>query len=209
MTVATAINSGHGLSALACIGLLKTIILNNELSLTYLFYTEQRNSLSLIYLFLNKDKMLTTLPDITLSTTGGELNLSKLKAKYLVLYFYPKDDTPGCTLESQDFNRHYATLTKLGAVVYGVSRDKLASHDKFKDKFAFSFELISDADATLCDYFKVLTLKKNYGKEYLGIDRSSFLFKHGTLIKEWRTVKVDEHVVDIIKTIEADEKTGA
>ena len=142
------------------------------------------------------------LPNVTFPTTAGEVNLTQITATYLILYFYPKDNTPGCTLESQDFNHHYDRLTQLDALIYGVSRDSIQSHTQFKNKCALRFELISDANQILCQHFKVLKLKKNYGKTYTGIERSSFLFAQGKCIQEWRNVKVDGHVAQVIQAIE-------
>ncbi len=141
------------------------------------------------------------LPDFTLSTTQGEVKLSEVETPYLVVYFYPKDNTPGCTLEGQDFAKHFKKFSKLGASVYGVSRDSLKSHDKFKCQFEFPFALISDPEEKLCQHFEVMKMKKLYGKEYLGVDRSTFLFKGGKLIKEWRNVKVTGHVEEVLEAI--------
>ena len=142
-------------------------------------------------------------PDAKLQTTGGKtLRLHDLKGKYAVLYFYPKDDTPGCTLEGQDFRDQHSQLKKLKAEVYGVSRDSLASHEKFKAKFKFPFELISDEDEKLCSLFDVIREKSLYGKKYMGIDRSTFIFdKDGVLRKEFRNVKVKGHVDEVIEEI--------
>ncbi len=124
-----------------------------------------------------------------------------VNAKFIVFYFYPKDDTPGCTLEAQGFRDHYAEFVKLGACIYGVSRDSDKSHEKFKCKYELPFELISDPEEKLCQHFDVMKLKKLYGKEYVGIDRSTFLFANGKLLKEWRGVKVPGHVEAVLEEI--------
>lgn len=142
-------------------------------------------------------------PDAELPTTGGKtIRLRDLKGKYTVLYFYPKDNTPGCTLEGQDFRDRYSQFKKLKAEVYGVSRDSLAAHEKFKAKFEFPFELISDADEKLCRLFDVIREKSLYGKKYQGVDRSTFILdKEGVLRKEFRGVKVKGHVAEVIEEI--------
>ncbi len=133
-----------------------------------------------------------------LCTPEQKIKLSDFKGKKLILYFYPKDNTPGCTTEGQDFQ---ATLTKFkraGAIVFGVSRDSLSSHNKFKEKFNFKFELISDPDEALCKLFDVIKMKNMYGKKVRGIERSTFLIdEKGVLRKEWRKVKVKEHVEEV------------
>lgn len=142
-------------------------------------------------------------PDAELQTTGGKaLRLHDLKGQYTVLYFYPKDDTPGCTLEGQDFRDQHARFKKLKAAVYGVSRDSLASHEKFKAKFKFPFELISDPDEKLCQLFDVIREKSLYGKKYMGVDRSTFILdQDGVLRKEFRSVKVKGHVDEVLEEI--------
>jgi peroxiredoxin Q/BCP len=142
-------------------------------------------------------------PDTKLQATSGKsLRLHDLKGKFAVLYFYPKDDTPGCTLEGQDFRDRAGEFKKLKTTVYGVSRDSLASHEKFKAKFKFPFELISDADETLCRIFDVIREKSLYGKKYLGVDRSTFIFdEDGVLRREFRGVKVKGHVDEVIEEI--------
>ncbi len=142
-------------------------------------------------------------PDAELQTTGGKaLRLHDLRGKNVVLYFYPKDDTPGCTLEGQDFRDRHAEFKKLKTVVYGVSRDSLASHEKFKAKFKFPFELISDPDEKLCQLFDVIREKSLYGKKYMGVDRSTFILdQDGVLRKEFRSVKVKGHVDEVLEEI--------
>jgi peroxiredoxin Q/BCP len=142
-------------------------------------------------------------PDTKLQATAGKtFRLHDLKGKFAVLYFYPKDDTPGCTLEGQDFRDRDGEFKQLKTAVYGVSRDSLASHEKFKAKFKFPFELISDEDETLCKIFDVIREKSLYGKKYLGVDRSTFILdQDGVLRREFRGVKVKGHVDDVIEEI--------
>ena len=130
-----------------------------------------------------------------LATSGVELRLSELKGKQVVLYFYPKDSTPGCTTEGQGFRDKIEDFAKANTLVFGVSRDGIKSHENFKAKQCFPFELISDKDEAVCQLFDVIKLKKLYGKEYLGVDRSTFLIDaQGVLRQEWRGVKVPGHV---------------
>lgn len=141
------------------------------------------------------------LPSMEVETTsgGGRLSLADLKGKNVVLYFYPKDDTPGCTTEGCDIRDHFADFQKLNAVVYGVSRDGIDSHERFKAKFGFPFELISDPDERLCRAFGVIQQKSLYGRTYMGIDRSTFIFdKSGTLRQSFRGVKVPGHVDQLL-----------
>lgn len=138
------------------------------------------------------------------ATSGVQVSLSALKGQHLVLYFYPKDSTPGCTTEGQGFRDHYPAFQAANTLVFGVSRDGLKSHENFKCKQAFPFELISDKDEALCQLFDVIKLKKLYGKEYLGVDRSTFLIdKNGVLRQEWRGVKVPGHVEAVLAAAQA------
>lgn len=133
------------------------------------------------------------------ATSGQQVALSALKGRQLVLYFYPKDSTPGCTTEGQNFRDLHGEFAAANTLIFGVSRDGLKSHENFKCKQAFPFELISDADEQLCQLFEVIKLKKLYGKEYLGIDRSTFLIdKDGVLRQEWRGVKVPGHAEAVL-----------
>jgi peroxiredoxin Q/BCP len=143
------------------------------------------------------------LPDVTVASTGNpSLRLSTFKGNPLVLYFYPRDDTPGCTLEGQTFRDRYGQFKALGAEVVGISRDSLASHEKFKSKHELPFELISDSDETLCRLFGVIDKKTLYGRTYLEIDRSTFVFdRDGTLRAEFRGVKVSGHVDRVLEEI--------
>lgn len=134
------------------------------------------------------------------ATSEKTVSLSALKGKQVVIYFYPKDSTPGCTTEGQGFRDHYAEFQAANTEVFGVSRDSLKSHENFKAKQAFPFELLSDKDEALCQLFDVIKLKKLYGKEYLGVDRSTFLIdKDGVLRHEWRGVKVPGHVEAVLE----------
>ena len=138
------------------------------------------------------------------ATSGQQVSLSVLKGQQVVIYFYPKDSTPGCTTEGQDFRDQHAAFQAANTVVFGVSRDGMKSHENFKCKQAFPFELISDKDEALCQLFDVIKLKKLYGKEYLGIDRSTFLIdSQGVLRREWRGVKVPGHVDEVLAAAQA------
>jgi thioredoxin-dependent peroxiredoxin len=143
------------------------------------------------------------LPDLEVQTTnGGRMQLASLKGKNVVIYFYPKDDTPGCTTEGCDIRDHYSEFQQLDAVVLGVSRDDLNSHERFKAKFNFPFELVSDPDEKLCRAFGVMKEKSNYGRTYIGVDRSTFIFdKGGKLRKEFRGVSVPGHIDQILEEI--------
>ncbi len=137
-----------------------------------------------------------------LATNDRTITDSDFSGHYTILYFYPKDNTPGCTTEGQDFSAAYDELKQLNAQVFGVSKDSIRKHENFKAKFDFPFELISDPDETLCNLFDVIKLKKNYGREYMGIERSTFLINpEGKLVHEWRKVKVKEHVKEVMDTL--------
>ena len=141
-------------------------------------------------------------PDFTAAATDGEFKLSAMKGKTVVLYFYPKDNTPGCTTEGQDFAAQHAKFKKAGAVVVGVSRDSLKSHAGFKEKMGLPFELISDPDEKLCELFGVMKLKNMYGKQVRGIERSTFVIDgEGKLRREWRGVKVPGHVDEVLAAV--------
>lgn len=144
-------------------------------------------------------------PAFSVPATGGKsLGLKDFKGKRLVLYFYPKDSTPGCTTEGQDFRDHYKQFQKANCEVLGVSQDSLKRHDNFKSKQEFPFELLSDEDGTLCELFDVIKLKKMYGKEFMGIERSTFLIdENGKLAQEWRKVKVPGHVAEVLAAVKA------
>lgn len=143
-------------------------------------------------------------PDFTAPATGGEFSLSGIKGKKLVLYFYPKDNTPGCTTEGLQFRDLYPKFKKAGAEIVGVSRDSLRSHENFKTKLELPFPLISDPDETLCALFGVMKLKKMYGKEVRGIERSTFLIDGAGMLRHaWRGVKVPGHVDDVLSAVQA------
>lgn len=144
-------------------------------------------------------------PAFSIPATGGKsLGLKDFKGKRLVLYFYPKDSTPGCTTEGQDFRDHYEQFEKANCDILGVSQDSLKRHDNFKGKYEFPFELLSDEDGTLCELFDVIKLKKMYGKEFMGIERSTFLIdENGKLVQEWRKVKVPGHVAEVLAAVKA------
>ncbi len=136
------------------------------------------------------------------ATGGGTFRLSEHRGKKLVLYFYPKDNTPGCTVEGSDFRDRYKDFRKAGAEVLGVSRDSLKSHEGFKAKMKFPFELLSDADEELCTQFGVIKMKNMYGKKVRGIERSTFVIDgEGRLAREWRGVKVPGHVEEVLNFV--------
>ena len=143
--------------------------------------------------------------DFTLPVTGGsEFRLSAVKSRLVVLYFYPKDNTPGCTTEGAQFRDLHSKFLKAGAAVYGVSRDSLKSHENFKTKMGFPFELISDVDEKLCKQFDVIKMKNMYGKKVCGVERSTFLIgPDGKLIREWRGVKVPGHADEVLAAVQA------
>jgi thioredoxin-dependent peroxiredoxin len=145
------------------------------------------------------------LPDLTLPASGGQnLSLRQYRGKPLVVYFYPKDNTPGCTQEGQDFRDLYPQFQKAGCAILGVSKDSVKSHDNFIAKFGFPFALLSDADETLCKAFDVIKEKSMYGKKYLGVERSTFLFDaKGVLRQEWRGVKVKGHAQQVLDAVNA------
>lgn len=138
--------------------------------------------------------------NFTRPATGDKtISLKELAGKKVVLYFYPKDSTPGCTTEGQDFRDAKAKFSRQNTVILGVSRDSMKRHENFKTKQSFNFDLLSDEDESLCKQFDVIKLKKLYGREYMGIDRSTFLIgEDGVLLEEWRGVKVKGHVDEVL-----------
>ena len=140
-------------------------------------------------------------PNFKLSATGGkEISLSDFKGSKLVIYFYPKDNTPGCTMESKDFKSKASSFEKHNIKIVGVSRDSISSHERFKDKYKFPFELLSDNEEKLCTLFDVIKQKSMFGKKVRGIQRSTFLIdEKGVLRQEWRKVKVINHVNEVLE----------
>jgi peroxiredoxin Q/BCP len=135
-------------------------------------------------------------------TSNLKLSNNDFLGKNLVIYFYPKDSTPGCTTEGQEFRYNYKIFKKYNTEIVGVSRDSIKSHENFKAKQSFPFELLSDPDEKVCKAFDVMKLKSMYGREYIGVDRSTFLIdKEGKILKEWRSVKVKGHVEEVLNTV--------
>jgi peroxiredoxin Q/BCP len=144
-------------------------------------------------------------PDFSAPLTGGKtFQLSAYAGRHLVLYFYPKDDTPGCTTEGSDFRHHYPAFQEAQCDIVGVSRDSLKSHENFKAKLEFPFELLSDTDETVCTMFDVMKLKNMYGKQVRSVERSTFVIdKHGVVRAEWRGVKVPGHVDEVLAFVKS------
>lgn len=143
--------------------------------------------------------------DFSLPSTGGStFQLSKSKAKMIVVYFYPKDNTPGCTTEGQNFRDRHKDFTAAGAEIVGISRDSLRSHENFKRKMEFPFELLSDEDESACEIFDVIKMKNMYGKQVRGIERSTFVLDpKGQILREWRGVKVPGHVDEVLAFVKS------
>jgi peroxiredoxin Q/BCP len=146
-----------------------------------------------------------TVPDFSAQITGTTpFQLSQYRGKNLVLYFYPKDNTPGCTTESLQFRDLYPKFQQAGSEIIGISRDSIRSHDGFKSKLDLPFELISDADETVCTMFDVIVMKSMYGKKVRGIERSTFIIDAaGKIVKEWRGVKVPGHVDEVLEFVQS------
>jgi thioredoxin-dependent peroxiredoxin len=144
-------------------------------------------------------------PALSLPTTSGlQFKVSDYLGKFVVLYFYPKDATPGCTTQGVQFRDLHAEFTDANAVIFGISRDNLKSHENFKAKYTFPFELISDPDEMACQAFNVIKMKNMYGKQVRGIERSTFLIDPtGTIVREWRGVKVDGHAAEVLASIQS------
>lgn len=147
----------------------------------------------------------TKAPHLPIETSGGtKINLADLKGQKVVLYFYPKDNTPGCTTESIEFNKLLPEFKKLNCVVFGISRDSVKSHQNFIGKYDFKFELLSDADEKFCQHFDVIKEKNMYGKKVMGIERSTFVFsEQGQLIKEYRKVKAEGHAAIVLQDLKS------
>lgn len=147
-------------------------------------------------------------PDFELPATGDQqIKLSRLKGKNVVLYFYPKDSTPGCTLEGQDFRDNHLKFNRRNTLVFGISRDSLKSHENFRSKQKFPFHLLSDGDEKVCKLYNVIREKNMYGRKVLGIERSTFLIdSNGKLVKEWRKVSVKGHVEEVLEAVKALDK---
>ena len=141
--------------------------------------------------------------DFELPSTGSKtFKLSAHLGKTVVIYFYPKDSTPGCTTQGQQFRDHYADFAAANTEIFGISRDSIKSHENFKAKFEFPFDLLADTEELACQLFGVIKMKKMYGKEVRGIERSTFIInKEGVLIHEWRGVKVDGHIPEVLAFI--------
>ncbi|MEO8103763.1 MAG: peroxiredoxin [Betaproteobacteria bacterium] len=141
-----------------------------------------------------------TIPDFEVAATGNQRFASAaFKGHPYVVYFYPKDDTPGCTIEGAQFRDLHKEFAKAGYMVFGVSRDSVASHEKFKAKMSFPFDLLSDSDETMCKLFDVIKEKNMYGRKMMGIERSTFIVgRNGEITKEWRGVKVDGHAQEVL-----------
>lgn len=142
--------------------------------------------------------------DFQLPATSGKIfQLSDYLGKTLIIYFYPKDSTPGCTTQGMQFRDAYPQFQQLNAEIVGISRDSLKSHENFKAKFSFPFELLADTEELACSVFGVIKMKNMYGKQVRGIERSTFIIdKNGVLIKEWRGVKADGHAAEVLSFIQ-------
>jgi len=143
--------------------------------------------------------------DFSAASTGDKkIRLKDLRGQNVVIYFYPKDSTPGCTTEGRDFSALHAKFKRKNTIIFGVSRDSIASHEKFKDKQGFKFDLISDPDETLCKKFDVIHEKTLYGRKFMGVVRSTFLIdSDGKLRQEWRSVKVKGHAEEVLEAVKA------
>ena len=144
-------------------------------------------------------------PELSLPATSGlQFNSKDYLGKFLVLYFYPKDATPGCTTQGMQFRDMHSQFAAANAVIFGISRDSLKSHENFKTKYSFPFELISDSEEIACQAFNVIKMKNMYGKQVRGIERSTFLINpQGIIVREWRGVKVDGHAAEVYASIQS------
>ena len=152
---------------------------------------------------MTADSMLS--PDFELPATGGRpVSLAALRGGKVVLYFYPKDNTPGCTNETSDFRDHHEAFQAAGCAVFGISRDSLKSHENFKAKLGLPFELISDTEELACNAFGVIKMKNMYGKQVRGIERSTFVIgADGRVLREWRGVKVPGHAKEVLQFVQS------
>ena len=148
-------------------------------------------------------KINTKAPNLSLSSTADELySLKNSLGKYVVLYFYPKDDTPGCTIETNDFNKLLAKFKKLNCEVYGISKDDIKSHNKFKEKYKIKFDLLTDVELRIVKNYKVWAKKKFMGREFVGIIRTTFLIDpKSKIVKIWSNVKVKDHAKEVLDTL--------
>ena len=138
------------------------------------------------------------------STNKSDYQLKDTLGKYVVIYFYPKDDTPGCTIETIDFNKLLSKFKKLNCEIFGISRDNLKSHDKFREKFKVKFDLLSDEETKVVKKYKVWGKKKFMGREYMGINRSTFLINpKGKIVKIWENVNVKDHALEVLETLKS------
>ena len=143
-------------------------------------------------------------PQFTLEGTGGSWSLRDAAGSAVVIYFYPRDNTPGCTQEGEDFAAAYPLFKKAKALIFGISADTMASHEKFKEKMGFPFELLSDPDKKICKLYDVIQEKSMYGKKFLGIERSTFLIDGKSVLRqEWRKVKVNGHAAAVLAAVKA------
>lgn len=145
-----------------------------------------------------------TAPDFTLPATGGDFSLESARGRNLVLYFYPRDNTPGCTREGEDFRDLHAAFARAKTRIVGISADSLVAHEKFKAKMKFPFELASDVDQRVCKLFDVIREKSMYGRKFMGLERSTFLIDaQGKLRREWRKVRVDGHAAEVLEAVKS------
>ena len=146
-------------------------------------------------------------PNFKLESTSGEIiELNKIKSKYIILYFYPKDDTPGCTLETKDFNKLLSKFKNLNSIILGISKDSIESHKKFKKKHSIKFDLLSDEEKKSIKAYKTWGKKKFMGREFMGQIRSSFVISEGKILNEWRNVRVKDHAQEILDFIKSFKK---
>tara|TARA_B100000029_G_scaffold381502_1_gene376675 strand:- start:575 stop:1039 length:465 start_codon:yes stop_codon:yes gene_type:complete len=144
-------------------------------------------------------------PNFLLKSTNGKIiELNKVKSKFIVLYFYPKDDTPGCTIETKDFNSLLSKFKRLNCTIYGISKDNIESHKKFKKKYNVKFDLLADVEKKAIKSYKVWGKKKFLGKEFMGLIRSTFVIKQKKILKEWRSVKVLGHAKEVLSFLVAE-----